>query len=358
MYLGPTLLPISLAGLLCKGSSTALAVPHTMVSVVVPVFNGEKTIESCIQHIEDQSLRPFEIIVVDDCSTDATPVILGRLQEQYSNVTVIRNGENRGKAASVSSVLKLVCSPFTAIIDSDTYLDRDYLRNTLGALHSDETVAASGNVLPSEADSGISRSRLIEYLHSQSTYKKLQSSMGVSFVSPGCCSVWRTSWINENGIPAETVVEDMDITWEAQIDGKKLAYVPEAFAFTEEPKTFNNYVKQLSRWFSWRPVLEKHGNKLPAGLKLLVSWMLAESVGYLLWIGLIFYFLVSRNFFQALFILTGDILIITLVSLHQGMKIGLPWRRILTSIPYYYTLRIPTAIMFWKSFINPKRTGW
>lgn len=358
MYLWPPLIPLSLAGLLFKGGATAGAVPHTQVSVVIPVYNGEETIESCVEHVQGQSLLPFEVIAVDDCSSDSTPEKLESLAGRYPNMVVLRNGNNLGKAASVSSALEHVGSPFTAIVDSDTYLDRDYLRDTLGALNGDETVASSGMVLPSDPSDGISRSRLVEYLHGQSTYKGVQSRMGVHFVSPGCCSVWRTAWIRENGIPTETVVEDMDLTWEAQIDGKKVAYNPDALAFTEEPKTLSGYVRQLGRWFSWRPVLEKHRGELSRGLKLIVSWMIAESVGYLIWVGLMLHFLLSGKTALFLLMFLGDVVVVSTISAYRGLKIGFTLKKILGSIPYYYLFRIPTAFIFWKSFAFPKRTGW
>jgi cellulose synthase/poly-beta-1,6-N-acetylglucosamine synthase-like glycosyltransferase len=329
-----------------------------MVSVVIPVYNGDATIEACIGHVETQSLLPFEIIVIDDCSTDSTSDKLTMLSKRYTNITVLKNEENLGKAVSVEDALKLVGSPLTAIVDADTYLERDYLRNAVSSLANERTVAVSGIVLPSGVDNGVAKSRLIEYLYGQSTYKRLHERLGVSLVSPGCCSVWRTDWIRGNGIPTDTVVEDMELTWEAQMDGKKVVYNPDALAYTEEPSTFNGYVRQVNRWFSWRPVLEKNWQGLTDGLRLLITWMLAESVGYILWIGLTFYFMASGKLFLAIFMLLGDVFVVTLVSVHKGLRMGYSLSKIVTSIPYYYALRIPTVIMFWKSLIAPKRSGW
>jgi cellulose synthase/poly-beta-1,6-N-acetylglucosamine synthase-like glycosyltransferase len=358
MYLGPAFPPLSLLGLLFKGGAVATAVPHSQVSVVIPVYNGEKTIESCVRHVQDQSLKPFEVIVMDDCSADMTPVKLGELSRRHPNMVVLRNSENLGKAASVNAALTHVGSPITAIVDSDTYLDGDYLRNTLSVLNGDGTVGASGMVLPSDVDGGVSRSRFVEYLHGQSTYKGIQSRLGATFVSPGCCSVWRTDWIKRNGVPEETVVEDMDLTWEAQIDGGRIAFNPKALAFTEEPGSLGAYVGQLRRWFSWRPVLEKHRDELSNGLKVLVSWMLAESVGYLFWLGVMLYLLFSGRFVLAFIMFLGDLVLVSLISLYQCRRIGFPLSKVLVSIPYYYALRIPTALVFWGSFLFPKRKGW
>ena len=75
----------------------------------------------------DQSIRPSQIIVIDDFSSDATPRILERLQLKYSNLKVIRNSENLGKAASVTNALDHITAAHTAVVDSDTYLNKNYL---------------------------------------------------------------------------------------------------------------------------------------------------------------------------------------------------------------------------------------
>ena len=93
-------------------------------------------------------------------------------------------------------------------------------------------------------------------------------------------------------------------------------------------------------------------------LKLLTSWMLVESVVYLALLGALFYNLFAGNFSTALVLLAAELGIITAVSVSQGHKIGIGLWEVLKSIPSYFLLRIPTALMFWKSFIFPMRTGW
>lgn len=69
-------------------------------SVIVPVHNGEKFIIETLTSIDNQSFAPFEIIVVDDCSTDTTPILVKRFAEK-SNITVkfIQLEVNSGSAA-------------------------------------------------------------------------------------------------------------------------------------------------------------------------------------------------------------------------------------------------------------------
>ncbi len=71
--------------------------PSPFLSIVIPVYNGEPFIERCINSIYSQGLAAdeFEVICVDDCSTDATPRLLHALAAQHSNLTVLRHSVNK-----------------------------------------------------------------------------------------------------------------------------------------------------------------------------------------------------------------------------------------------------------------------
>ncbi len=359
MYLGEAhFVPLSLLGLLFDGTSVASSKPISGISVIVPVRNGGDTIERCIRSIEKQTHPVYEVIVIDDASTDETPTILGRLWGEYGNIRIFRNFENLGKAASISKVLPILQTPLTAIVDADTFLDKDYFLEVSKVFHRKDIIAASGTVLPTETEGVIERSRLIEYLHSQSTYKKLQEKVGAIFVTPGCCSIWRTEWLKKNGIPTDTVVEDMDLTWGAQVEGGKIAFIPNGVAYTNEPKSLVSFTRQTYRWFSWRPVLKKYWKKLNLKMKILIIWMLIENIAYIAWFGIITYLLLLGDVISAFLLLLIDVSVVTAIALWQGCKFKTPLRKVFSSIPRYYSLKVPTAFLFWKAFIKPKRAGW
>lgn len=358
MYFGTPFGPVSLLGLLFRGSPVASGIPQPAISVVVPVRNGEKTIEKCVKSIEEQQHPIFELILIDDASTDMTPILLGKISAKYRNIKILRNQERLGKAASINKALEKVQAPLVAVIDADTLLDTNYFFEVSKAFFKKDVVGASGMILPSKTSNTIEKSRLIEYLHGQSTYKPLQEKIGVMFVLAGCCSIWRTEWLKENKIPTETVVEDMDLTWEAQIKGKKVCYITNAVAYTDEPETLSKFAKQMERWFSWRPVVEKHAKEPSLALKTLVLWMLTESIGFLVWLGVTLYFALNGQVLSSFLMFLFDVSIVTLVSIWQGHKLRISVNKIFSSLPRYYLLRLPTAFLFWKSFIKPKRTGW
>lgn len=80
-----------------------------LLSFIIPVYNAEKYIERCVESVYHQGLNinDFEVLVVNDGSTDNTSVLLNRMKVSYSNLSVI-NKSNGGKVAQEILVLKLL----------------------------------------------------------------------------------------------------------------------------------------------------------------------------------------------------------------------------------------------------------
>lgn len=94
------------------------------VSVIVPVFNGEDTIERCIDSICRQTLRDIEIIVVNDGSDDKTAAVLPCIGDD--RITVI-NQPNRGQGMARNAGVARACGEYIAFVDADDTIDADML---------------------------------------------------------------------------------------------------------------------------------------------------------------------------------------------------------------------------------------
>jgi len=105
------------------------------ISVCICTYNQEAYIEKAIQSVVEQTLKPLEIIVSDDCSTDATSTILNRLQAEISFLRVIRQPTNLGIAKNVDSCLRLASGEFIVRLDSDDYLEPSYIEKLSDALY-------------------------------------------------------------------------------------------------------------------------------------------------------------------------------------------------------------------------------
>lgn len=94
------------------------------ISVIIPVYNGEKYLDEALQSVLNQSVEPFEILIVDDCSTDRTAEIARR----YGNgIRYIRREKNGGAAAVRNDGVKKATGDYIAFLDADDYWDKQKL---------------------------------------------------------------------------------------------------------------------------------------------------------------------------------------------------------------------------------------
>ena len=97
-----------------------------MISVIVPVYNVEKYIEDCIQSILQQTYKDFELLLIDDGSPDNSGIICNRFADGDCRIRVIHK-ENQGVSAARNDGLALAKGEYVCFIDSDDYVDENYL---------------------------------------------------------------------------------------------------------------------------------------------------------------------------------------------------------------------------------------
>ena len=108
-------------------------VPDALVSVVIPSFNEERTIEEIIRRVAAVPFRT-EIIVVDDGSTDDTAAILARLESEIPHLTTLVQPVNRGKGAAVRAGIAQSRGDIVVIQDADLEYDPTDLSRLLEPL--------------------------------------------------------------------------------------------------------------------------------------------------------------------------------------------------------------------------------
>lgn len=92
------------------------------VSIIVPVYNEEKYIKRCINSIMLQQLDSFEIVIVDDCSTDGTCLIVEELAQKHKQIVFFRNDRNYGAGYTKNRALSLCRGKYVCFVDSDDFL--------------------------------------------------------------------------------------------------------------------------------------------------------------------------------------------------------------------------------------------
>lgn len=113
------------------------------ISIVIPVYNVEKYLSRCLDSILDQSYTDYELLLIDDGSTDSSGKICKQYAEQHANITMVHK-KNEGLGFARNSGLKLVQGKYVMFVDSDDYLEPDMLSNLWHGLQKDRADTCIG----------------------------------------------------------------------------------------------------------------------------------------------------------------------------------------------------------------------
>ncbi len=105
------------------------------VSIIVPVYNREQFIVECIQSVSQQSFRDFELIIVDDGSTDDSRSIAESTLKQFDLAGGVISIPNSGPDIARDKGLERARGQYIALLDSDDLWEREYLEYMLTNLH-------------------------------------------------------------------------------------------------------------------------------------------------------------------------------------------------------------------------------
>lgn len=116
------------------------------LTVVIPNFNKADFIEQCVTSIEEQTVKPAHILIIDDASTDDSRSVIEKLSEKYPDIEPVFSEKNTGVSAVRNRGLTLVKTDYVTFIDADDYYyDRYKLENEIKLIntHGDDTIAYS-----------------------------------------------------------------------------------------------------------------------------------------------------------------------------------------------------------------------
>ncbi len=132
-----------------------------MVTIIVPVYNAEKTLRQCVNSILSQEYKDFELLLIDDGSKDSSPTICDEYAEKDSRVRVFHK-ENGGVSSARNLGLDFAQGEWIAFIDSDDYITEDYLED-IGDRKEDILIKAYKKVSNKGIVEGESAENLIQW---------------------------------------------------------------------------------------------------------------------------------------------------------------------------------------------------
>ena len=122
-----------------------------LVSVIIPVYGVEQYLDRCVRSVVDQSYAHLEIILVDDGSTDRCPAMCDAWANRDPRIQVIHK-PNGGLSSARNAGLDVATGKFVAFVDSDDYVEPDYIAAMIDAAQKNQADLAMCSVFHEDAD--------------------------------------------------------------------------------------------------------------------------------------------------------------------------------------------------------------
>lgn len=186
------------------------------VSVVMPVYNAERFLREAIESVLDQSYENFELILIDDCSTDSSYDILREYERKDGRVRVFKNEENKGVSFTRNFGVSKAQSGYVALIDSDDMWRKDKLSKQISILEKYPDTAICFTAC-SFVDTASIESNFIFHIPSEVSFKKLLKQNVIS-----CSSVLiKKEWLEKYPMAHDNMHEDFAVWLSVLKDGGK-----------------------------------------------------------------------------------------------------------------------------------------
>jgi poly-beta-1,6-N-acetyl-D-glucosamine synthase len=283
------------------------------VSVVVPAYNEGPVIAQALRSLLELDYPYYEVLVVDDGSTDDTyqRALEVARESKQPEVRVIAK-RNGGKADALNVGMAHARGDFIFNMDGDTKLSRGALRVCMRHFSDPRMGAVAGNVKVLNRENALTRLQALEYVEGLAMMRRAQSLFHVVSIVPGPAGLFRKSALMQvHGYDSDTFAEDCDVTLKLLLLGWHVGYEPGAVAWVESPCSLLDLIKQRYRWV--RGILQavrKYRGALIAprnsGVNFFVLWyMLFESV---VWpastvLGSLFFIYIAAHYGLAIFLL-------------------------------------------------------
>ena len=231
-----------------RNDEVAHAAPR--VTIIVPVFNEAAVIEGALRSLIALDYPSYDIIVVDDGSTDETRSVAARLEGNHGKATVrVVTKANGGKASALNAGIALARTPYVLCMDGDSRLAPDSLRHAMRHFGDERVAAVAGNVKVVNRNNVWTRLQALEYIEGLNMPRRAQGFLRVVNIVPGPIGIFRRDVLQRvGGYDTDTFAEDADLTLKIVTAGWHVVYEERAIAWTEAPENYLDLVKQRYRW--------------------------------------------------------------------------------------------------------------
>jgi peptidoglycan-N-acetylglucosamine deacetylase len=219
-----------------------------LASVIIPAWNEEKSVERTMNSILNSDYPSFEVIFVDDGSTDKTYEI-AKKYEKDDRVRVFTKN-NGGKATALNLGIGYAKGEVIFSMDADTIVDKKAMRKMVRYFKDDEVMSVTPAMLIDNPNTIMRRVQQIEYVLGV-FLRKVFATLNAIYIAPGAFTVYRKSFFDKyGGYDVGNITEDMELALRIQSKGYKTENAHDAVIHTTGPPNFKTLKKQRVRWYT------------------------------------------------------------------------------------------------------------
>lgn len=202
-----------------------------MISVVVPVYNVEDYLKECVDSLLAQTYRDFEVIFVDDGSTDSSPAMCDAYAQQDARIRVIHQ-KNQGLSGARNTGIEIAQGDSIFFLDSDDYLPEDTLETLYSVAMQTGADYVAGTSLAKRENGKVDLIYLRDEVHGVEVYtgkdKMYNYVRTPKMTASACGKLYSKELFNEIRFPVGRLYEDVYTTY-------RLVHAAKCMALTEKP---------------------------------------------------------------------------------------------------------------------------
>jgi len=222
------------------------------VSIIVPAYNEGKVIERALRSMFTLQYPNYEILFIDDGSTDDTYSIAKELVPESNGKLRVFKQPNQGKSQALNLGVRISQSSLVLCVDADSTLKEDGLDHAVRHFRDADVAAVAGVVEVNTGGSNLlTRLQRTEYLISQRLTRAAIGFFSCIPIVPGPAGMFRRQAIVDAGgyISAEECfAEDAELTIRLLADGHKIVAEPKLVSLTQAPADMFSLLRQRYRW--------------------------------------------------------------------------------------------------------------
>jgi biofilm PGA synthesis N-glycosyltransferase PgaC len=216
---------------------------------IVAAYCEEAVIEGTLNALLALDYPDYEVVVVDDGSTDRTSELVLPHVTPGGRVRLVEKGVNEGKAMALNDAIPITRGDIVVIVDADIRPRPDVLHHMVRHFRDGRVAGVAGNPQVSNTRSLLAKVQATEFASIVSVLRRAQRVWGrILTVSGGLCAFRKSAMVDVGLFDPDTATEDIALSWKLQRRFYDIRYEPRAVCAMQVPETFGALWRQRRRW--------------------------------------------------------------------------------------------------------------